>query len=74
MHHRFFDRGVFTLSSEFKVLVSEYANGNVGLEEWLMNFHGEKINFPQREIYFPDENYLGWHLKEVFKGPYREKS
>ena len=74
MHHRFFDRGVFTLSSEFKVLVSEFANGNVGLDEWLKRFHDKEINFPQRQTYYPDEIYLGWHFKEVFKGPYREKT
>ena len=74
LHHKLFDRGVFTLSSQLEVLVSEYASGNVGLEEWLMKFHGKEINFPQRQTYYPDENYLAWHLREVFKGPYREKT
>ena len=74
MHHRLFDRGVFTLSSNLEVLVSEYANGTTGFDEWLMNFHGKEINFPQRQEYYPNDEYLRWHLKEVFKGPYREKT
>ena len=73
LHHKLFDRGVFTLSAKLEVLVSEYANGSVGFEEWLMEFHGKEINFPQRQAYYPNEDYTGWHLKEVFKGPHREK-
>ena len=72
IHHKLFDRGVFSLTTQLEVLVSEYANGNVGLDEWLMRFNGEKINSPLRQTYFPNEEYLSWHYKEVFKGPYRE--
>lgn len=37
-----------------------------------MDFHGKEINLPQRQSYYPKEKYIEWHLKEVFKGPYRE--
>lgn len=73
LHHKLFDRGVFTLSSKLKILVSEYAYGSMGFEEWLMEFHDKEINFPQRQAYYPDEDFTGWHLREVFKGPHREK-
>lgn len=72
LHHKLFDRGAFTLSQELEVLVSDEAHGSVGFREWLKNFHGKKINFPQRQSYRPDGNYIGWHVKEVFKGEYRE--
>ena len=72
LHHKLFDRGAFTLSAQFEVLVSDDAHGSVGFEEWLMNFHGTTINFPQRQSYYPDEDFIGWHIKEVFKGEYRE--
>lgn len=74
LHHKLFDRGIFTLSVQLEVLVSEYANGNVGLEEWLLRFHGNEIRPPLRKTYYPENTYLKWHIKEVFKGPYREKS
>ena len=74
LHHKLFDRGVFTLSMQLEVLVSEYANGSVGFEEWLMKFHGRKISFPQRRSYYPETESINWHLNEVFKKPYREKS
>ena len=72
LHHKLFDRGAFRLSMEWEILVSDDACGSVGFEEWLMKFHGEKINFPQRQSYYPNEDYIGWHVKEVFKGDYRE--
>ena len=53
-------------------MVSDYAHGSMGFEEWLMRFHGEKINFPQRQSYYPEAEFIGWHVKEVFKGDYRE--
>ena len=72
LHHKLFDRGAFTLSEERQILVSKDADGSVGFEEWLMKFHGEKINFPQRMSYYPAVEFIGWHVKEVFKGDYRE--
>ena len=75
LHHKLFDRGAFTLSDQLKIRVSEHVDKtSVGFEEWLKQFDGQEINFPPRKhIYYPNEDYTGWHLKEVFKGPYREK-
>ena len=72
LHHKLFDRGAFTLSNELEILVSDDAYGSVGFQEWLMRFHGETINFPQRQSYYPEMEFIGWHVKEVFKGDYRE--
>jgi len=73
LHHKLFDRGAFTLSNELEILVSDEAYGSVGFQEWLMCFHGEKLNFPQRQTYYPNEDYTRWHVKEVFQGEYRER-
>ena len=72
LHHKLFDRGAFTLSNHLEILVSDDAYGSVGFHEWLMRFHGEKLNFPQRQTYYPSENYTRWHVREVFQGDYRE--
>ncbi len=74
LHHKLFDRGVFTLSAKLEVLVSEYAHGSIGFEEWLMKYHEKEIRFPQRQSYRPHEDFTGWHFREVFKSPYREKT
>ena len=72
LHHKLFDLGAFTLSNQLAILVSEDAHGSVGFQEWLMRFHGEQISFPQRQSYYPEVEFIGWHVKEVFKGDYRE--
>ena len=72
LHHKLFDRGAFTLSDQLEIMVSDDAHGSVGFEEWLMRFHGEKINFPQRQSYYPHESFIDWHIREVFQGDYRE--
>ena len=73
LHHKLFDRGAYTLSPQWEVLISDDAHGSVGFEEWLMRFHGKPINFPQRRSYYPSADFIGWHVNEVFQGDYREK-
>ena len=72
LHHKLFDRGAFTLSNQLQILVSDDAHGSVGFEEWLLRFHGRNINFPQRQSYYPQGNFVGWHVREVFQGNPRE--
>ena len=72
LHQRLFGRGAFSLSEQLKILVSDEANGSEGFQEWLMRFHGQRLKFPQRLSYYPDEKYVSWHVKEVFQGDYRE--
>ena len=72
LHHKLFDRGAFALSDQLEIMVSDEAHGSVGFDEWLMKFHGEKINFPQRQSYYPHESFIDWHIREVFQGDYRE--
>lgn len=72
LHHKLFDRGAFTLSNQLQILVSDDAHGSVGFQEWLLRFHGRNINFPQRQSYYPQGNFVGWHVREVFQGNPRE--
>ena len=72
MHHKLFDRGAFTLSMQRQILVSDDAHGSIGFQEWLMRFHGQRINFPQRQSFYPREDFVEWHVREVFQGHYRE--
>ncbi|WP_462413635.1 phosphorothioated DNA-binding restriction endonuclease [Neobacillus sp. Marseille-QA0830] len=71
MHHKLFDRGVFTLNEDRILLVAEEANGSNGFEEYLMKFHGKQIKSPIHPDYEPQNNFLNWHVREVFKGPSR---
>ncbi|MDY6826606.1 MAG: HNH endonuclease [Bacillota bacterium] len=71
MHHKLFDRGVFTLNDDMIFRVAEDAHGTGGMEEWLMRYHGKQIRKPQRPNYYPDDDFLHWHVREVFRGPAR---
>jgi putative restriction endonuclease len=71
VHHRLFDRGAFTVSGDGVVLVSEHVNGNQGLVDWLLRYHGAAVAKPVNPRYRPKVEFLRWHLKEVFRGPER---
>jgi len=70
LHHKVFDRGAITVSSEQKVIVSQAVNGNIG-HDWVSSFHGKTIFKAQCESYFPKDRFLAWHCREVFKHPGR---
>ena len=72
LHHKLFDLGAFALSKQLEILVSDDVHGTKGFKEWLMDFHGQKINYPQRQSYYPHESFIDWHVREVFQGDYRE--
>ncbi len=71
LHHKLFDRGVFTLSGNMVFQVAENAHGTHGMDEWLMRYHGQKIRKPLRPDYLPEEGFVNWHVREVFRGPAR---
>ncbi|MGD6796063.1 phosphorothioated DNA-binding restriction endonuclease [Metabacillus indicus] len=70
LHHKLFDRGVFTLTNERKLIVSQDAHGTHGFNEWLMNFQGKNIREPIQSYYYPNQSFINWHVKEVFRGPH----
>lgn len=71
LHHKLFDRGVFTITDDRKLIVAEEAHGTIGFEEWLMRFHGKRVRDPIRPLYEPKHQFLEWHVREVFRGPGR---
>ena len=68
IHHKVFDRGVFTISDEGVMVVSDHANGSEGLESVLLRFHGRPIREAQRPEWLPNPQFLDWHRREVFRG------
>lgn len=67
MHHKMFDRGVFTLDNSMTIKVSILANGSRGLQEWLMRFEKQKVFLPSSSLFRPEEAFVDWHFREVFK-------
>lgn len=71
LHHKLFDRGVFTITEDRQLLVAEEAYGTQGFEDWLMKFHGKEVRAPIHPTYRPKVTFIEWHRREVFRGPAR---
>ena len=67
LHHKLFDRGVFTVHHPNTIIVSPRANGTEHAEEWLFRFDKKKLRAPSGSSQAPHEEYLRWHQREVFK-------
>ena len=72
LHHKLFDRGVFTFGENRALLVSERAVGGTGFEHWVLRFHGREPSAPIRMEYRPKDEFVAWHRSEVFQEPPRE--
>ncbi len=68
MHHKLFDRGVFTIDEQYALLVSDLANGSLGCEIALDRFHGSPIRLPADPAQRPRLEFMYWHRREVFRG------
>ena len=68
LHHRLFDKGVFTLGPSRQVVVTAQATG-AGHEEALGRFHSKRIALPAKPGDAPDTVFAGWHTREVFVPP-----
>lgn len=71
LHHRAFDRGVFTIDERYRVLVSQDLAGHVGAEEHFWKHHEREMRPPQAGHAPPEAQHLHWHRREVFRGPAR---
>ena len=47
MHHKLLDLGVYTLSNERTILVSDQIYGYLGVDDWVIRYHGNSINLPK---------------------------
>ena len=71
LHHRLFDRGAFTVSPEYRVLVSEQIVGEA-LGSTLLRHHREPVRAPALlSSQQPLREHLIWHREQVFKEPAR---
>ena len=67
LHHKFFDSGLFTVSSDLTVRVGGLAVGK-NVEESLNKYKGAVLPvFPDRPGERPASKYLEWHARAVFR-------
>lgn len=67
LHHKLLDRGAFTLGPSREVEVSPLVNGGPSTEDALLRFHGNPIRMPRDGGDGPDEQFIDWHRREVFR-------
>lgn len=72
LHHKLFDQGAFTVDSDHRALISERAYGTDGFSEHLGRYHKKPLIRPNRESYRPKDDFLNWHMHQVFLSPVRE--
>lgn len=60
--HFAFDKGFFTITDDYKVIVSENLKGDWFYEE----YNGKPIFVPSENYFKPNKLYLAYHRKEVF--------
>ncbi len=68
IHDRAFDRGLLTITPEFKIKISNSIkrdNGDSALQDLLFRYEGSEIKMPTR--FLPNSNFLKYHNESVFK-------
>lgn len=67
IHHKAFDKGSIGLDENMRVVVSEAVNGSGIVERLFWDFAGERIVLPQIKKNYPEDRFIEWHRREVFK-------
>ena len=67
LHHWSFDRGLISVDSNYKVIVSDLMLER-GPTEWLlMTMRGKTILLPEHDALYPAQEALAWHRERVFR-------
>jgi len=67
VHHKAFDKGVFSITEDFKVKLSDSLNGGVQAQRLFFDFEDKLIRLPKKDSCMPNVERINWHQKEVFK-------
>lgn len=60
--HRAFDKGMFTITDDYKVLVHDKMKG----DPFLKDYDGKRIFLPKDERARPDQDFLKYHRNNIF--------
>ena len=78
-HHGAFDRGAIGLQKAagddgYRLVVSREVHGTSPAVRWLLDYHDSPIRPPQEGIAEPEDRYIAWHTKQVFRAPPRGRA
>ncbi|EPO0901639.1 phosphorothioated DNA-binding restriction endonuclease [Citrobacter amalonaticus] len=67
IHYKAFDKGSIGLDENMRVQVSEAVNGSGIVGRLFWDFQGKIISLPQVKAYYPQDEFVDWHRREVFR-------
>ncbi|MBC7721399.1 MAG: HNH endonuclease [Pedobacter sp.] len=68
IHDKAFDKGLITITNDFKVRLSKYIlkkKSDISIQNFFLRFDNQKINLPDR--YIPNIDFLNWHFSNRFQ-------
>ncbi|MDL2257199.1 HNH endonuclease [Bacteroidales bacterium OttesenSCG-928-I14] len=67
LYHNAFDQGLFTITTDYKILISQglHKKKDLLVEKMFLEYNGKEILYPQKFI--PDEKFLEYHNNHIFK-------
>lgn len=66
-HHWAFDKGIFSINSQYKIIVSRNFEEDSPNSKPIKDFHGESILLPKSEKFLPNPEALDWHQENIFR-------
>jgi hypothetical protein len=67
-HHWAFDAGLFTLASDYTIVVSPLVERADSRKFEMASLAGQALHRPQREVILPHATAIEWHQQNVFRG------
>jgi putative restriction endonuclease len=66
-HHWAFDSGLFTLASDYTIVLSPMVRRAESRKFELQSLEGTHIQVPNREVILPHPKAIEWHCERVFR-------
>ena len=66
-HHWAFDAGLFTLTSDYAIVVSPLVQRADSRKFEMLSLDGRRMQIPKREVIAPHRSALEWHQAKVFR-------
>ena len=67
LHHKAYDRGVFTINEKFNIVISSNCYGGESFNLYIRRYDNSSINTPILDDQKPNQTYLNWHTQNIFK-------
>jgi len=66
LHDRAFDRGLMTITQDFKIKLTSKISSNFGSTDFFTKYEGRQITLPDR--FLPGLEFLQYHEETIFRG------